>query len=257
MHPKFGGVLYLQVKINLLQWSQRGIRSLSKKEKETKNEASQKCEKMNNEKKTGYIIYDFMKEDLKLTGVTLKVYALIYSFTKAGSECYGSIDYISTRVGASYRSVQKSLRRLVEKGYVIKRKTKANRPNVYLANTDLPGKNCRLNELELPTDSVKSADDNKEDNINNTNLLTNHSFSQAERQKLQPFGKEKVVMLTFHHYVNLLRAVGVLPTFKYIEILEKRIIARKGVYNNHYKTIITWARQDHLISPEGEIILEN
>ena len=36
-----------------------------------KTRPRRKCEKMENEKKTGFIVYDFMKSELGLTGVTL------------------------------------------------------------------------------------------------------------------------------------------------------------------------------------------
>ena len=109
-----------------------------------------------------------------LGGVNLKVYALIYSFTKAGKDCHASIDYIANRVDASYKSVQLALKYLVEKGYVTKTPTKPKRPSVYVAITDMPITDCRLNDTFLPMESEKTADNNKDNNKgdnNNTNEI--------------------------------------------------------------------------------------
>ena len=64
-------------------------------------------------KKTGYALYDFMTRDLGLSGVALRVYALIYSFTAAGGNCHGSIEYIAERTSSSSASVKRALCDLV------------------------------------------------------------------------------------------------------------------------------------------------
>ena len=223
---------------------------------------------MENEKKTGYVLYDFMKEELELSGVALQVYALIYSFTKAGGDCHGSIEYICERVGASYSSVFRAIKSLVEKNYIIKLTDKNDAPNTYKANVDILFQNDRPNDStndipplsNLHTPSVKSTDNNKEDNKedNNTNLLTNHSLFQGKPRPIQPFGREKVVMMTLHQYANLLRAIGVMPTRRYIAVLERQIRKFSAkAYKDHYQTIIGWARKDGLVTPEGEEILIN
>ncbi len=104
--------------------------------KRKKHEASQKCE-MEKEKSTSYVIFDFMVDDLGLRGVALKVYALIYSFTKAGGSCYGSIDYICGRTNAGRTAVKESLKRLMDKGYIFKIEDKSIRTNKFCANMAL------------------------------------------------------------------------------------------------------------------------
>ena len=216
-------------------------------------------------KDTHITIHSFMQEDLGLNGVALKVYALIYSFTKAGSDCHASIEYITERVDASYKSVQLALKYLVEKGYVEKTVKKPKRPSVYVAITDMPITDCRLNDTFLPMESVKTADNNKEDNKgdnNNTNEINIHSlikeYWKDKPRPVQAFGSKKVVMMTLHQYANLLRAVGVNPTLSYVRLLENRIT--KGMFpvkDDHYQQIIDWAREDKRITPEGEEILRN
>ena len=205
-------------------------------------------------KKTGYALYDFMTRDLGLSGVALRVYALIYSFTAAGGNCHGSIEYIAKRVDASYKSVQLSLNRLVEKGYVTKKTVKLKKPSVYIAVTDVPITDYRLNDTKLPIESVKTTDNNKEYNKDNY-LPTNNCY----RDELRPIAiGERSVRLTFHQYASLIRAIGVQPTIDYIRKLDRQITANpERTYPNHYKTIITWAREDYRIDARGEEILES
>lgn len=205
-------------------------------------------------KKTGYALYDFMTRDLGLSGVALRVYALIYSFTAAGGNCHGSIEYIAKRVEASYKSVQLSLNRLVEKGYVTKKTVKPKKPSVYIAVTDVPITDYRLNDTKLPIKSVKTTDNNKEDNKDNY-LPTNNCY----RDELRPIEiGNGTVKLTFHQYASLIRAIGVGPTIDYIRTLDRQITAHpERTYPNHYKTIVTWAREDYRIDSRGEKILES
>ena len=205
-------------------------------------------------KKTGYALYDFMTRDLGLSGVALRVYALIYSFTAAGGNCHGSIEYIAKRVEASYKSVQLSLNRLVEKGYVTKKTVKPKKPSVYIAVTDVPITDYRLNDTKLPIKSVKTTDNNKEDNKDNY-LPTNNCY----RDELRPIEiGNGTVKLTFHQYASLIRAIGVEATIDYIRTLDRQITAHpERTYPNHYKTIVTWAREDYRIDSRGEKILES
>ena len=218
---------------------------------------------MENEKKTGYVLYDFKKEDLDLSGVALQVYALIYSFTKAGGDCHGSIEYICERVGASRSAVKSAIKNLLQKGYITKiadEKIKTNRYTITSpTGQNLTGQKKTPEGQKLTPDRSESDPNNKEDNEdNNTNLLTNHSFFQGKPRSIQPFGREKVVMMTLHQYANLLRAIGVMPTRRYIAVLERQIRKFSArAYKDHYQTIIGWARKDGLVTLEGEEILIN
>ena len=234
------------------------------------NEASQKCEKMENEKKTGYILYDFMMKEMGLDGVALKVYALIYSFTKAGSDCRGSVRYIGERTDSAKSSVHRALNELLEKGYIIKLDNYDGKTSRYIANMNRLSQgggtvSVPETDVDVPksdTDSPKigynNKDNNKEDNTNiNIHTLIKEYWKDKPRP-IQPVGSKKVVMMTLHQYANLLRAVGVQPTLMYVRLLENRII--KGMFpvkEDHYQQIIDWAREDGRITPEGEEILRN
>ena len=84
-------------------------------------------------KKTGYALYDFMTRDMGLSGVALRVYALIYSFTIAGGDCHGSIEYIAERTQSSRTSVKRALQILVTNDFVKKEQALTNQPGIYTA----------------------------------------------------------------------------------------------------------------------------
>ena len=66
-----------------------------------------------------YSIHDFMVEDLELKGTDLNVFAFIYSF----KEYKGSLETLSKFVGVkSITTIQYSLKRLIEQGYILKDK---------------------------------------------------------------------------------------------------------------------------------------
>ena len=228
---------------------------------------------MENEKKTGYIVYDFMREAMGLSGVTLQVYALIYSFTKAGGDCHASINNIAKRLDTTHTSVKRALKELMEKNYIIKTTNNQSSSNHYVANMDrgvhnVPPSNEEEEEnvpgggTSCSTGGNKSfpnnKDNNKEDNTNtNIHSLIKEYYKDKPRP-VQAFGSKKVVMMTLHQYANLLRAVGVQPTLRYVRLLENRIT--KGMFpvkEDHYQQIIDWAREDKRITPEGEEILNN
>ena len=95
-------------------------------------------------------------------------------------------------------------------------------------------------------------DNNKKNNKDN--YLPTNCYALEELRPI-PIG-ERAVRMTIHRYANLLRAVGVLPTLNYIRKLERQILTYpERNYPNHYKTIVTWAREDFRIDARGEEIL--
>ena len=204
-----------------------------------------------------YIVYDFMVDELKLSGATLLVYALIYSFTNAESECYGSLEYIADRVGASRTTVYRSLKELTRKNYIIKERGDGIGKISYIANRNALFKNESAAPSECNTECFKTAPNNKE--IKKEIITNCHSFTQeGGKPPIFYFGPNKVVEMTLHQYVNLLRAFGVCEALRYIRVLDEKILSAKpGAYKNHYKTIITWAREDCLVDENAERILAN
>ena len=233
---------------------------------------TEKKTKTETEKKTGYLLYDFMSREMGLSGVALRVYALIYSFTRAGGDCHGSLEYIAKRTQSSKRMVQRALDLLVKREYVIKEKNSPNHPSIYVARFDPHGQNVHVKDelhshdvhvtrSKCPCDvdmvSNNNKDNNKEYNKSNY-LLTYDSQAEKERNVVSVLGREGVVRMTFHQYACLLRAVGVLPTINYIRTLEEQILRYpERRYPNHYKTVASWARQDFRLDARGESVLRD
>lgn len=66
-------------------------------------------------------VQGWMLNRLKLKGVALQVFAIIYGFSQDGESCFkGSLQYLMDFTGASKPTVIKALKELVERGYVIK-----------------------------------------------------------------------------------------------------------------------------------------
>ena len=213
---------------------------------------------MENSKNTGYILHDFMMKEMGLDGVALKVYALIYSFTKAGSNCYGSVRYIGERTDSAKSSVHRALNELLEKGYIYKLENNDGKTSRYTANLDPLSQNGTTSvpnlDWDVPksdTPSPKIGHNNKDNNKPHNTTTTNNTYSLRRGGKpLVTMGNKKMLLLTLHEYANLLRVLGVVPTRRYMRNLENRIISHPRYnYDNHYQTIIDWARKDGYVVP--------
>ncbi len=166
-----------------------------------------------------YTVYNFMVDELKLGGTTLLVYALIYSFTNAGGDCYGSLDYIAERVGASRTTVYRALNELTEKNYIIKQKAEKAGRVKYTANHKTLFQNENTAVSECNTEGFKTAPNNKE--IEKGIITNYHSFTQEGAKKpIFYFGPNKAVEMTLHQYINFVQAFGLSDTLRYIRILD-------------------------------------
>lgn len=65
------------------------------------------------------IIYSFMTKELKLKGVELLLYALIYSFTQFGCGCCASVDIICDFLGCSRSQFFKAKKELISSRLVV------------------------------------------------------------------------------------------------------------------------------------------
>ncbi len=98
----------------------------------SENTARRKLGDSSQEKELGVWVSQFMVNELKLSGTPLLVYALIYSFTNAGEEYWGSRDYLAQRAGCSVSAVDRALRKLEKMGLINERQ-KAYGRNIYVA----------------------------------------------------------------------------------------------------------------------------
>jgi len=97
----------------------------------------------------GFMVYDFMTEDLGLKGISLTVYALIFSFSKDGiGKCKASRKYIAKQVGSSVSSVTRATADLIEKGLIKELgSTEVSQTKIYIA--DLSKLNKKLDSFYL------------------------------------------------------------------------------------------------------------
>ena len=205
--------------------------------------------------KKGFIIYDFMVDKLCLTGVPLLVFALIYSFTAAESNCYGSIDYMANRVGASSSAVKRALKLLIDRELIIKNSDKNYRTKIYIVNlVTLMGVDEKSSQIDPPgTDMVTESEltyagfnldyNNKE--IINTTKTTTTEHRRENDPYFYTFGCEQLVLLTINQYDDLNKRLGEDTANHYIARLDGYIFTHRNVFvKNHYKTILKWARED-------------
>ena len=206
---------------------------------------------MKQSKTTGFIVFDFMVEEMGLGGVELLVFALIFSFTRVGKNCHGSLDYISRRVGASYSTVNRAIKRLLEKNYITKLSGAPGVVGHYVANVEGFGQfDCQIEgepQADCNTTSVKMTDNNKEikKEITTTTTTTKAPDGKKRPGRLMPFGDEKLVMMTYSQLADLYSRLGRRTTDHYIMVLEKCMLTRpEAHFINHYKTILDWATED-------------
>lgn len=131
-------------------------------------------------------IQGWMVNDLKLSGNELICYALIYGFTQdEESEFRGSLQYISDWIGISKQNVRLIIKRLVEKGLIIKRDEFINnvkfcRYTVCMKQPQGMNVSCMGGGNETATDNNSN---NNKDNKEDTNVSKKVSFSPTEEEK--------------------------------------------------------------------------
>lgn len=131
-------------------------------------------------------IQGWMVNDLKLSGNELICYALIYGFTQdEESEFRGSLQYISDWLGISKQNVRLIIKRLVEKGLIIKRDEFINnvkfcRYTVCMKQPHGMNVSCMGGGNETATDNNSN---NNKDNKEDTNVSKKVSFSPTEEEK--------------------------------------------------------------------------
>jgi predicted transcriptional regulator len=88
---------------------------------------------------TGYHIYSFMRNDLKLKSHELNVYAVIFEWSQSDLGCFcGTREYLSACTGANISTISRMLKSLVDKKLILKKTSMTNTgiTNVYTINLD-------------------------------------------------------------------------------------------------------------------------
>ncbi|MDR2597258.1 MAG: MarR family winged helix-turn-helix transcriptional regulator [Treponema sp.] len=139
-------------------------------------------------KNENYItLQGWMINELQLAGGELIIYAIIYGFSQDGKTKYkGSMQYLADSAGISRRATLPILKKLVDKGYIIK-------------ETDKSGKKC---DYYTNLDILKNAP--CEETSHQTYEETSHSVSQHENKL--PIISEETSHQTYEetsHHIDL------------------------------------------------------
>lgn len=220
-------------------------------------------------RESGVVIRRFMSDELGLSGMTLSVYALLYSFTKEHGNFYGSREYIAYRLCCSLSSVERALKELKNKGLLYK--TRGENGKLCYAVTEAPRakektaeklpKPClKAEKDDLQSDgekpsncgekTVKMTYNDKEMKKNTTTSTVYKDGDEADNSLPSPlafrrFGASGLVVMTGEQHARLCDVLGDDIAENYIYQLESYLSANPCVYlKNHYKTILKWAKDD-------------
>lgn len=216
------------------------------------------------------IVYEFMTEELGLSGVALIVYAVIYSFTVQRGSFYATREYLAKRAGCSVAAVSRALKTLVELG-LIRKRSRDHTTSLYTAeavyfeeeggcegcknDTPIPDKvsrfeeGCRAfcNEERL---ILMPKEKEKRNNITTTTTTTDtqacERLSIPEKlPRFKRFGPEGLVFMTGEQHSKLCDLLGDDVAEKYLYQLETYLSSNpSGYIKNHYRTILRWAEED-------------
>lgn len=120
-----------------------------------------------------FIVHGWMLNELKLSGNSLMVYAIIFGFSQDGESYFtGSRKYLCDFIGATKPTIDKAINELIERNYIFKYSEKRNdivynkyQANLNILNFSSGKENLPPCKETLPNNKV----DNKEYNINNNN----------------------------------------------------------------------------------------
>ncbi len=220
----------------------------------------------NSKKGNALIIYDFMVDELKLSGVPLIVYALIYSFTSYKGSLYSTREYLAKRAGCTVKSVDRTLKKLVKQG-LVKKISRPHTSNVYTANpiksekvssiaaaTFCPPESGHFEESGStfcpPQEDILSPKEKEKRNNITTTSTTYESDDEAENSlptlpTMRRFGASGLVVMTGEQHARLCDLLGDDIAENYIYQVEAYLAANPSMYlKNHYRTILQWVKED-------------
>lgn len=168
---------------------------------------------MNNEltNKNYIIIQGFMVNELKLKGNELLIYAIIFGFSQIHGQSFeGSLQYIADWTSSTKQGVIKSLKSLIEKGYIIKEKNYHN--NVKFCKYSVNVESLMvLNSVEqgiklsLPNNIIK-----KDDIIINNNIIQRkkRNFTVPTVNEVEIYCKERNNNIDAQSFIDFYESKG-------------------------------------------------
>lgn len=126
-----------------------------------------------------YLIQGWMLNRLNLKGIDLQIFAIIYGFSQDDvTEFTGSIGYLSEFTGMSRPTVIKSLKKLCENRYIIKKENKINGVIFNTYKTLRGVKNFNWGSKETLLGGSKET-------LPNNNILNNNKYIKEEKENSQ------------------------------------------------------------------------
>ena len=209
-----------------------------------------------------YSIFGWMTnpDGMDLSGLELDVYAIIFGMTQSVNKYDGALQYLADFTNSSERGIQKTLAKLVEKGYLIKTQVSYNRftyEAVVKKKKDDEQSSSMTNRVHhddeqsssLMTNRVHHDDEqsspNNIDNINNNiNIYTSDKKEEKTTPIRHKYGEFKHVRLSDDDIIKLKETYGDELLNKYIKLLDEYIENTGKSYKNHYLTIRNWIKKN-------------
>ena len=130
-----------------------------------------------------FMVSGWMVNRLKLKGVTLQVFSIIYGFSQDGESYFtGSLQYLSDFTNASKPTIIKSIKELVDKGYIVKYENEMNgvKFNKYRANLLAVKKLYQGSKETLPGGSKETLPGGSKETLPNNEGLDNKPLIDKE-----------------------------------------------------------------------------
>lgn len=181
------------------------------------------------------------KDYLHLKGMELTIYAIIYGFTRDGTqECYASLNYFAEWTGSTKRNIQPPLKRLIDKGLIEKKEeSKGGVKFCYYKVCLDKVPQCENHHGGWCENhhggGVKITPNNIEDNL----YRDNKYIYKGETKKR--YGELDNVLLTDSEY----RKIVDTNKTEYIDKLSLYIASKGDKYKSHYATILAWSRNEN------------
>ena len=149
-----------------------------------------------------YVINGWMINRLRLKGVSLSAYAIIYGFSQDGeNEFTGSLQYLCDFCGGvSKPTIIKALKELTEKEYILRREETINNimftryrinPNIissfFAGSKEIlpPVKNSREGSKETLPEGSKNSFTGSKETLPNNKDINNHSYKEKEKEIIE------------------------------------------------------------------------
>ncbi len=227
-----------------------------------------------------YIIEDFMVNELGLGGTKLLLFAAIYSFSRKGKACNGSLEYLADAVKCTKQTAINNLKALEKDGLIYKQQTRdadgglRNHYGVNLAA--LQEKCCFPQIVEMncgkPVETVENQTERsnfftpptknfecppvKKPECPSQKIIPNKyigSISSSGREHGKPPSEKQEKKLTFGEFQNVYLTASEYNQLKswYGEQLDVTLTSfssfmheNKRTYQNHFAMLTKWCKQD-------------